>query len=245
MARSHAGAGRKGGPAKGGTVGLSIIGAGLPRTGTTTLKAALERLGIGPCYHMVELFPRPEHPPLWVDAAAGRPVDWDALLDGFAATTDAPGCYFYRELAAHYPAAKVILTVRDPDRWFLSTQSTILSEALSRRFSDAPPALGEMLRRLGWHPDDPQVHERAPRIAHLQAHEAAVRAAIAPDRLLVYEVAQGWAPLCAFLGLEVPDMPFPHLNSTDDFREMIARRAPLEHAGEHIGARPGNPPNPG
>src|SRR5215469_10465769 len=92
---------------------LKVIGAGFPRTATWSQKLALEQLGFGPCYHMSEALEHPEHWPLWQAAAAGQPVDWDAIFAGWGATTDAPACMFYKELAARYPDAKVILGLRD------------------------------------------------------------------------------------------------------------------------------------
>lgn len=200
---------------------LSVIGAGFPRTGTASLKVALEQLGLGKCYHMSEVFPRPDHWPLWADAANGRPVDWDKIFDGFGAVTDAPACLFYKQIADHYPDAKVILSMRDADRWFESTQSTILSEAIMAKFREMPPILMDMMHKIGWHPEDVENHDRARMIARLNAHNDDVKRTIAPDRLLVFEPAQGWEPLCAFLGRPVPDEPFPHVNSTEEFKKMV------------------------
>ena len=117
---------------------LSVIGAGLGRTGTMSLKLALEQLGVGPCYHMVELFGHPERPGHWLDAIAGRPMDWETVFDGYASTVDWPSVGFYKALADHYPDAKVILTVRDPDEWF---------ELRPRPPSSARPSLRRRTRR--------------------------------------------------------------------------------------------------
>ncbi len=114
---------------------LDVIGVGYPRTGTASLKAALEMIGFGPCYHMSECLGRPSHWPVWHTAAEGRAVDWEQIFAGYAATTDAPGCHFYEALAQAYPRAKLILTRRDADRWFESTQATILSPAVVQRFA--------------------------------------------------------------------------------------------------------------
>src|SRR5947208_7864431 len=104
---------------------IQVIGAGLGRTGTLSLKAALEELGFGPCYHMIELITHPEQVVYWEAASAGQPVDWDALFAGYQAVVDYPGCRYYRELMRHYPEAKVILTVRDPETWYESCMATI------------------------------------------------------------------------------------------------------------------------
>ena len=101
-------------------MGLKVIGSGLGRTGTLSTKLALEQLGFAPCHHMVEVFMNPAQVPLWIDAGNGNP-DWDAIFGPYQAMVDHPGCAFWRELAAHYPDAKVLHTVRDPDKWFDST----------------------------------------------------------------------------------------------------------------------------
>src|ERR1700752_4054595 len=103
---------------------LSVIGAGFGRTGTMSLKLALEQLGLGPCYHMIEVFKNPKAPGYWEAAAHGQPVEWEEVFDGYGSTVDWPSATFYRELAEAYPAAKVVLTLRDPKAWFASTQAT-------------------------------------------------------------------------------------------------------------------------
>ena len=184
------------------------------------MRDALDLLGFGPCYHMTAVFEHPEHAEAWTAAAAGRPVLWDALFKYYQSITDAPGCMFWRELAAHYPQAKVILSLRDPEKWFASTQATVLSKTL-QGFDDWPPAINEMLHAIEFHPDDATAHDRAHMIARFKAHNAAVREAIPPDRLLVYEAALGWEPLCAFLGVTVPNAPYPHVNTTVDFLKEV------------------------
>src|SRR3712207_228473 len=118
---------------------IEVIGAGFGRTGTMSLKVALEELGFGPCYHMIELFGHPEHVELWETASQGKPVDWEKLFSGYRATTDWPACSFYGELMQRYPNAKVILTVRDPDRWYESTYNTIygMRRMISSSIEDA------------------------------------------------------------------------------------------------------------
>ncbi len=108
-----------------GTGGLKIIGAGFGRTGTLSLKVALEELGFGPCYHMLEMFQHPEHIALWEAASKGHPVDWHQVFEEYQATVDWPGCAFYEQFMEAYPDAKVLLTVRDPDKWYESSQATI------------------------------------------------------------------------------------------------------------------------
>ena len=194
-------------------MGLSVIGAGLGRTGTMTMKLALEQLGFGPCHHMLEVIQNPPTAALWEAAADGAP-DWDALLGGYRAAVDWPSVAFYRDLADLHPEAKVILTVRDPDAWFRSTQATIFGFP-----TDGPPTpFSTMLRKLMARFTS-DLKDRDGVIAAFNAHNAEVRRVIAPGRLLVYEARQGWEPLCAFLGVPVPDAPMPHVNTTEDFQK--------------------------
>ena len=204
---------------------LAVIGAGLPRTGTSSQKAALEQLGFGPCYHMRELLDLPNHWPLWETAAKGGPVDFHTIFEGWGSTTDAPGCHFYRELANLYPDAKVVLSVRDPEAWFASTQNTILSPAISA-MHDLRGA-GAMMEAINWG-SAPELRDHDWMLTRYHHHNEEVKANIPARRLLVYDVAEGWAPLCRFLGRPVPDMPFPRNNSTEDFQGMIAARAAAE-----------------
>jgi hypothetical protein len=210
---------------------LKVIGAGLPRTATWSQKLALEQLGFGPCYHMSEALEHPEHWPQWEAAAAGQPVDWRALFAGWGSTTDAPGCHFYRELMAAYPEAKVLLSVRDEERWFASTQNTILSGAVAG-FHAARGSLA-MVEAVGWG-TNPRLHDKDWLLERYRRHNREVQEVVPADRLLVYNPADGWAPLCAFLGVPVPAEPFPQVNSTDDFKTMIAaRQAGGSIAGSH------------
>lgn len=193
---------------------LDVIGAGLGRTGTLSLKLALEHIGFGPCYHMVEVFSNPARSQDWVKAAEGQ-LEWEALFEGYAATVDYPGCVFWRELAAHYPSAKVILTVRDPVDWFESTQSTIFSRRNVERIAASP--IRTFFEKTVGRDYGGRLHDREFMIEQFVRHNAEVERAIPKDRLLVYEVSQGWEPLCAFLGIPVPDSPFPRANSREEF----------------------------
>jgi len=194
---------------------LDVIGAGLGRTGTTSLKLALEQLGFVRCHHMSELILHPEQAPLWERAATDQPVDWEEVLAGYRATTDWPACHFYKTLAALYPRAKVILTVRDPERWFESTQATIFKPEFLAATSARPN--GGFVRDVLLSVFDGRMHDRDHLIEVYERHNAEVRRTIAPERLLVYEVSQGWEPLCRFLGVPVPTGPFPRVNTTGDF----------------------------
>jgi hypothetical protein len=216
---------------------LEVIGAGLGRTGTLSLHAALERLGFAPCEHMTNCFAHPERFALWLEAArrkrGGEPIDWRPLFGGYRATVDWPGAYFWRELIAAHPEAKVILTVRDPQRWYDSTRDTIYAATQART---ATPAARVLYGLLGW--ANPRAGEgfrtvqetvwdgtlggrfedRDEAIRIFEEHNRDVVATVPPPRLLVFDVKEGWEPLCAFLGVPVPmGEPFPHVNDSADF----------------------------
>src|SRR5271157_5065367 len=186
---------------------IQVIGAGLGRTGTLSLKTALEELGFAKCYHMIDLFARMEDARTWDAASRGEPVDWDKLFAGYRATVDWPGCSFYRELLQHYPEAKVILTVRDPERWYDSARETIyfVREAIPRWTRVIFPRMRvfrRMLDRIAW--DGMfrgRFEDRAFAIDAFNRHNEQVRRDVPADRLLVYKVSEGWRPLCAFLGV--------------------------------------------
>lgn len=204
---------------------LSVVGAGVGRTGTLSLKIALERLGFGPCYHMKEVFENLDaHVPLWDRAAGGHEVDWNELFKGYKSAVDFPAASFYRELAAYYPEAKVVLTERDPERWFQSFSDTIMN-GLALPMAGNFAAWGAMVQKtiaeklfMG------NVSDKAHVIACYRRHNEEVRRTIPRERLLVYEVSQGWKPLCAFLEVDVPEEPFPKVNTTDEFRELFATK---------------------
>ena len=201
---------------------LSVIGAGLGRTGTHSLKLALEQLGFGPCYHMVEVFALPERKQHWARAAAGHPMDWDKVFAGYASTTDWPACDYWRELADAYPEAKIILTIRDPEGWFRSTQDTIFSpETSDVLLSD--PAMVPIIKAISDHHfGGGPLNDRDRLIDAFNRHNQHVERAAPPGRLLVYQASQGWDPLCRFLGVDVPATPFPAVNSTQEFQARLA-----------------------
>ncbi len=202
---------------------LKVIGAGYPRTGTSSLKLALEQLGFGRCHHMREVIMDPPGARLWIEAADGHP-DWETIFRGYQSCTDAPACSFWRELADYYPDAKVLLSVRDPGDWFESTQATVFSDQMLRRGAGTP--LGELFaeffnkvvtREFGEH-----IHDRDFMLAQFERRKQEVIAAIAEPRLLVYDVREGWEPLCAWLGVEVPDGPFPRTNTREEMMQLRA-----------------------
>jgi hypothetical protein len=197
---------------------LKVVGSGLGRTGTLSLKRALEMLGFGPCHHMMEVFPRPESVPLWIEAGKGRP-DWDATFKDFHSAVDYPSCKFWRELATYYPDARVLHSVRDPEKWFESTQATIFSP--NSPAHNAPPPLNEFFGMLFKDFAD-KIHDRDFMVDYFKRHTEEVVRTIPKDRLLVYETGQGWEPLCEFLKIPIPTEPYPLVNTREEF---IARRA--------------------
>jgi hypothetical protein len=196
---------------------LQVIGAGFGRTGTMSLKMALEMLGFAPCHHMIEVFQHPEQVPLWDRAAKGETMNWDDIFSSYRASCDWPSCAFYKELADYYPNAKVILTLRDPKSWCKSVSSTIMGAMRKPEPGQsaivpgifAPLLIGE--KTFG---DD---FSEAHMIDVFERHNAEVKRAIPASRLLVFEAKDGWAPLCEFLGVKAPDVPYPKTNSTDEF----------------------------
>ena len=202
---------------------VSVISAGFGRTGTLSLKLALEQLGFGPCHHMMEVI---EHGgtqvPLWNDAVDGKP-DFETIYAGYRSAVDWPTAAFWRELAAHYPGAKFILSSRSPQSWYDSISETILASVWAR--DKWPPPAVEWLtmvskvldRSLGG------AREKDDLIAVFKAHEAEVKAAFPPERLLVHQAKDGWEPLCAHLGVPVPDTPYPRTNCKEEFFQNMKK----------------------
>lgn len=207
---------------------LKVVGAGFGRTGTLSLKIALERIGFGPCYHMMEVFPRPEHVARWHRLAFEQSMDWDEIFRGFHATVDWPAARWWREIATHFPDAKVLLSVRDPEAWYKSVTDTIYQPMKSPAPDGVPELVrlqSEMARKaILSETFDNRFEDKAHAIEVFQKHNQAVRDAIDPARLLVFDVREGWGPLCAFLEVPVPDEPFPRLNDTATFQAMMRMR---------------------
>jgi hypothetical protein len=204
---------------------LQVIGAGLGRTATFSLKFALEHLGLGPCYHMSEVFAGARrNVPLWLDAVREKP-DWDAIFDGFESTTDYPACTYWRELADFYPEAKVILTVRDPDSWFDSVSATIFSDHMQGPLVGTP--IGAMMQGVIFDELDGPVNDRAFMTEWFERRNQQVIDALPRERLLVYTPKQGWEPLCDFLGVPVPDGLFPRVNSRDELGQASEKQGGL------------------
>jgi sulfotransferase family protein len=199
---------------------LRVVGAGLGRTGTHSLKLALEQLLGAPCYHMIEVFGHPEHIASWQQAADGNMPDWDALFDGYAAAVDWPVASFWREVSEAYPDALILLSERDPDAWWKSANDTIFN------FTHRPPAEGgdrawfDMVSTMMRNRFTADLDDEAAAKAAFVRHNDDVRRTAPKDRLLEWRTGEGWAPLCDVLGVAVPDAPFPHVNTTEEFRAM-------------------------
>jgi hypothetical protein len=213
---------------------MKLIGAGMPRTGTLTQKMALEMLGLGPCYHMVNVMADLNQAALWKQALAGEPR-WDEIFNGYHSTVDWPGGYFYRELADFYPDAKVLLSTRDPEAWERSMRETVWAvrngESLVRLLSSAHACVNPLWRGflgmidgLLWEGAGTFATgnaEPAQLIESMLRHDEEVKAVIPPERLLVWNVTDGWEPLCEFLGVPVPGVPLPHVNDRTEFLNRI------------------------
>lgn len=197
-----------------------MIGAGFGRTGTFSLKLALETLGFGPCYHMFEVSRNPGHDALWLAMAEGRGGDWEEIFNGFRSAVDWPVAAFYLPLMERYPQAKVILSLRDPEAWYESALATIIPSKEDPEGGSSP-----MTRRIIWNGVfDGRVHDKDYAIATYKAHIQEVKRRVPPERLLVYDAQEGWEPLCRFLGVSVPSEPYPHRNTTDEFQARARER---------------------
>jgi hypothetical protein len=186
-------------------LGLAVVGAGLGRTGTMSLKLALEQLGLGRCFHMIELFENMHLLPYWDSAGKGESKDWDIMFEGYGATVDWPS-----------------LTVRDADKWFDSTQATIFKDIEKR--ADPSNPFGSMIQNVVVKMFDGDLHTRAHCIKVYERHNEEVRRTIPAERLLEFNVAEGWDPLCKFLDIPIPKTPFPRVNSTEEFQTRLADR---------------------
>jgi hypothetical protein len=212
---------------------MDVIGAGFGRTGTLSLKVALEQLGLGPCMHMLPLLDDPERAALFHRAVEGDLASLDKALADHRSTVDWPGAYFWRELVDRHPDAKVVLTVRDPQRWYDSARGTIFQAA-----SNPPPGPDEslttgleMAHAVVWDGTfGGRFADRQHAVRVFTEHNDAVRRAVPASRLLEFEVSQGWEPLCDFLGVPVPDGPFPRTNDSASFRARLGRTADLDRS---------------
>ena len=193
-------------------MGLSVIGAGFGRTGTESMKTALEILGLGPCHHMTELNANPAQRALWRGIARGDTPDWEQAFAGYRSCTDWPSAFYWRELSAAYPDAKILLTLRDAESWYASVHNTILKSLTGNVDPDSVGVTLIAERVFGG-----RLEDRAHALAIFEKNSADVRAAFDPDRLHVHSLGDGWDTLCQFLNKPVPDTPYPHSNATAQF----------------------------
>jgi hypothetical protein len=220
------------------SMGLKVIGTGQPRTGTFSLKLALERLGFGPCFHMLTLIEEhPEHIKYFTAARDGKPVAWKELFDSYGSAVDVPAALYARSILEAYPDAKIIHTVRDPEAWYGSVAKTVFkasqpsplkkfltliklpfSPAIQKRLPVLAYA-GRMIRELY----GPNLKDKESVLKAHQRYEEETLKSLPKDKVLIFSVKDGWEPLCAFLGVPVPNEPFPKANSTEEFTARAAR----------------------
>ena len=204
---------------------IKVIGASFGRTATLSLKHALETLLSARCYHMHEVIENPKnasHIQLWQEATGGRDIDWASMLADYEAIVDWPGCRFYKELLTAFPQAKVILTKRNFDSWYESVLTTIYQVSMIPLPWLTPhkiKCLYSMLHAVVWNGTfQGKFLDKEFARGIYESHIADVANHVPPDRLLIFEPQQGWGPLCRFLDLPCPSIPFPHLNDTNEFR---------------------------
>ena len=215
---------------------IKIIGAGFPRTGTTTLKRCLETLGYNHVYHMKELLVNPERLHYWKQLSETGDTDWENLYEGYDATVDFPGYPWYKEHMKQYPDAKVILTVRDFEAWYKSVDNTV--------YRAGPQTPFEKIKMMGKLLINPRARNVVKCIKFFKGvffakelqgkfldkeyakqvwenHISDVKAYVPQEKLLVYDVRDGWGPICKFLGVPEPAEPLPHLNKKENFKAML------------------------
>lgn len=216
---------------------LKVIGAGCGRTGTESLKMAIEQLGFGKCYHMFELIQHPEHLPEWEKLQRGEIPNYEILFKGYQSCSDFPASIHYKEFMKQYPNAKVVLTVRDADQWYDSATKTILRKipgfilALIRfigmfsKTARSYPAIYHYTQSL-IHEGifEGRYHDREHTKSIFNRWNEDVKKAVPADRLLVFEVKDGWEPLCNFLGAPIPSTSFPRANDGDSFEKNFTKR---------------------
>jgi hypothetical protein len=217
-----------------GIMALRVVGAGVGRTGTHSLKVALEQLLGGRCHHMVEVFAHPERVPVWTDAIEGRAVDWDRLMEGYVAQVDWPGASFWPELLDANPDALVLLSVRSPEAWYTSASNTIF-QGLNRPTEEIGAWLASVRRMLGDRFSD-EFANRDAMIGAFERHNDEVRRRVPPVQLLEWQPEDGWEPLCTRLGVPAPAGPFPVTNTTEEFRANFLR--PAANGGTPASAAP-------
>jgi hypothetical protein len=224
--------------------GLQVIGVGMHRTGSMSVKAALERLGFGPCYHGLEALRRGRDGEHWLAAyETGGEIDWSVIFEGYRATMDWPTVHFWEQLATAYPDAKILLTDRDPELWWDSHVEMFQRGAeFSQQLTDEQRQWAEesgfarmqaALAMIVPAAFDGRVFDKAHCLRVFEQHYERVRRTVPAERLLVYRVQEGWEPLCRFLGVDAPDEPFPHVNVGENLLHNI--RTAMRLAGGQTG----------
>jgi len=202
---------------------LKVIGAGFGRTGTLSLKYALEQLGFDQCYHMMEVGKHDDHRAIWRKAHAGEKIDWDSLFTGYQASVDWPSCNLWREQLTHFPDAKIVLSLRSPDSWYESVMETIYAMSKAGIKSDNPTTSygSSWAFDLIWNPlFDNRMDDKAHVISVFNRHNEAVMKEVPASKLLVFEAKNGWPPLCEFLGVPEPETDYPKINTKVQFRQI-------------------------
>ena len=204
---------------------IKVINAGFGRTGTMSIKLALEQLGFGPCHHMEEVFKNPEQLPFWQRAADGESVDWSEIFQGYNSAVDWPSAHYWEQLAAYYPQAKVLLSIRSAESWWESYSDTIkaliaIRDEIPEEYPRAVAGMAEKIVNQQTFSGDPD--NKALALAKFQQRMDDVKATIPADRLLIYQVSEGWQPLCQFLDVPVPNTEFPRSNAKEAFWEAFS-----------------------
>lgn len=220
---------------------LTLIGTGFGRTGTLSVKIALEKLRRSRCYHMAEVFVNPGHIEQWLKASGGEKIDWDIMFQNYSACVDWPSCYFWRELVDHYPDAKVLLTVRDPETWYESVMNTVyIGMAYPTTKDPLHRAQLNMARQIVLNQHfKGRFEDRDYAIDVFNQHIETVKNTVSKDRLLIFKASDGWQPLCTFLEVSVPEDPFPYVNTTEQFRSScFFQKGEIEDDNRELVSRP-------
>lgn len=206
---------------------LQVIGAGFGRTGTNSLKIALEKLGYQPCHHMKEVVPSKQQLNYFAQLASGRKLDWDIVFADFQASVDWPSAKYHAELAEQFPDAKIVLSTRDVDKWYTSTRETIfaVSQAIPawlRLLSPRVRTLHRMVNETVWNGvfNGRFLDEKYAKQVYLD-HIEAVKAHYPAERLLLHSASDGWLPLCEFLNRDLPQEPYPQVNEAQEIKRVV------------------------